>query len=229
MSIRDELVCKLREEIDRCRLGKTLDRLEYDKQNLSLAALNTRLAEHDRRIAGVQAELDELLAGSDTPDVPPTEGAGEHRDVFISTPAPSGPEPDFAFADLLEAARDPHGTVALTNEQIRALAAHPPADLAEYRLGRMAEWSHPRYALDRRFVHLTLLRDRGETEPERWRPEDAHFSDLREVLARVDDPALVLLGVPGSGKSTLLRRLQMDHSLDELCGVTGPRLPFSSP
>ena len=33
---------------NRCRLGKTLDRLEYDKQNLSLAALNTRLAEHDR-------------------------------------------------------------------------------------------------------------------------------------------------------------------------------------
>ena len=56
-----------------------------------------------------------------------------------------------------------------------------------------------------------------------------HFSDLREVLARVDDPVLaVWLGVPGSGKSTLLRRLQMDHSLDQLRGETGPRSPFSS-
>ena len=77
-------------------------------------------------------------------------------------------------------------------------------------------------------MHLTLLRDRGETEPERWRPEDAHFSDLREVLARVDDPALVLLGVPGSGKSTLLRRLQMDHSLDQLRS-DGPEVTFFIP
>ncbi len=89
----------------------------------------------------------------------------------------------------------------------------------------MAEWSQPRYALDTRFVHLTLLLDKGENDPQRWQPEDYRFNDLRNVLAKVDDPALVLLGAPGSGKSTLLRRLQMDHSLDQLRD-DGPDITF---
>ena len=121
------------------------------------------------------------------------------------------------FADLLEAARDPDGSIAFTAEQIRRLAEHKPADLAEYWLGRVAEWSLPRYQLDQRFVNLTLLLDKGEEAQQRWQSADAaRFSDLREVLAQVDDRALVLLGAPGSGKSTLLRRLQLDHSLDQL-------------
>lgn len=99
------------------------------------------------------------------------------------------------------------------------LAAPAPDDLlSEFRRARIEEWSAPRYYLDKRFVNLTLLLDKGETEPQRWRrAEDFRFNDLRDVLEKTkDDPALVLLGAPGSGKSTLLRRLQLDHSSDRL-------------
>ena len=34
--------------------------------------------------------------------------------------------------------------------------------------------------------------------------------DLGEVLARVPEPAVVVLGPPGSGKSTLLRHYELD-------------------
>jgi formylglycine-generating enzyme required for sulfatase activity len=92
--------------------------------------------------------------------------------------------------------------------------------LTRFRLGRIAEWSAPRYAIDKRFVNLTLLLDKGEQEAQRWHgvpADEFRFNDLRDVLRkRRDDPALVLLGTPGSGKSTLLQRLQLDHSVDRL-------------
>ncbi|MGH9845802.1 MAG: NACHT domain-containing protein, partial [Blastocatellia bacterium] len=90
--------------------------------------------------------------------------------------------------------------------------------LTQFRHARIAEWSQPRYTLDKRFVNLTLLLDRGENEAQRWqRAEEFRFNDLRDVIARTEEhPALVLLGAPGSGKSTLLRRLQLDHSQDRL-------------
>jgi len=93
-----------------------------------------------------------------------------------------------------------------------------PANLMQFRLSRIEEWSQERYDLEKRFVNLTLLLDKGESEPQRWhRAEDFRFNDLRDVLAKTaSDPVLVLLGAPGSGKSTLLRRLQLDHSVDRL-------------
>jgi formylglycine-generating enzyme required for sulfatase activity len=103
-----------------------------------------------------------------------------------------------------------------------ALAAMPPAHnaLTAYYRERVAEWSQPRYLLDKRFVNLTLILDQGKDNPHRWQDEDARFDDLRDVLAKEKDgqiySAFVLLGAPGSGKSTLLRRLQLDHSLDRL-------------
>lgn len=122
-----------------------------------------------------------------------------------------------ALQALLDAVRDPEGSIVLSIDQANAIKDHKPADLTEYRLGRIAEWSLPRYALDNRFVNLTLLLDKGETDPQRWqRADEYRFSDLRDVLAKVNDPALVLLGAPGSGKSTLLRRLQLDDSIDRL-------------
>src|SRR5262249_10250515 len=88
----------------------------------------------------------------------------------------------------------------------------------EYRLGRIAEWSLPQYYLDKRFVNLTMIVDKGEHETQRWQglpAEEFRFNDLRDVLEkRKDDRAMVVLGAPGSGKSTLLRRLQLDHSVD---------------
>jgi formylglycine-generating enzyme required for sulfatase activity len=120
-----------------------------------------------------------------------------------------------ARGDLLEGALK-----GLLNDLLRDYALPVPAAapdrLTAYRRDRIAEWSLPRYHLDKNFVNLTLLLDHGEQEPQRWqRAEDFRFNDLREVLAKTkNDPALVLLGAPGSGKSTLLRRLQLDHSED---------------
>jgi hypothetical protein len=123
-----------------------------------------------------------------------------------------------ALQALLNSVRDPEGSVILSVAQANAIKDHKPKDLVEYRLGRIAEWSLPRHHLDKRFVNLTMMLDKGETEPQRWhRAEDFRFTDLREVLEKTGtDPALALLGAPGSGKSTLLRRLQLDDSSERL-------------
>src|SRR5262249_30876260 len=123
---------------------------------------------------------------------------------------------------VIDAARAPAAGLGLSIEQITRIREHRPADLEGYRAGRIAEWSHPRYAIDKQFVNLTLLLDKGEKEQQRWQKapdtEDYRFNDLREVLekTRGEYPALALLGAPGSGKSTLLRRLQLDHCVDRL-------------
>ena len=96
------------------------------------------------------------------------------------------------------------------------------ADLGPYRRGRVAEWSHARYGLDREFVALTLLMDEGEDAASgRWAPRPERYRDLRGLLAAIDHPAVVLLGPPGSGKSTLLRRLELDVSEEGLAGRAG--------
>ena len=58
--------------------------------------------------------------------------------------------------------------------------------------------------------------DQGPDTPgPRWQAKD-RFEDLREVLAKVSDQALVLLGPPGSGKSTLLRHHELDTARQAL-------------
>jgi formylglycine-generating enzyme required for sulfatase activity len=121
-----------------------------------------------------------------------------------------------AMQALLDAIQTPDGGVVFSVPQATEIKDHKPKDSTEYYLGRVAEWSLPRYQLDNRFVNLTLLLDKGEDAQQRWQAEGFRFNDLRDVLSKVDDPALVLLGAPGSGKSTLLRRLQLDHSMDQI-------------
>jgi len=95
-------------------------------------------------------------------------------------------------------------------EIIRQTVSAAP-EFARYYQGRIDQWSTPRYALDKRFVKLTLLLDQGEeAQGPRWAAQERKFQDLREVLANVPNQALVLLGPPGSGKSTLLRHLEID-------------------
>ena len=107
----------------------------------------------------------------------------------------------------------------LTVPQVRAVAQHKPADRTEYRLGRIAEWSQPRYRLDGRFVDLSLLVDLGEESARgRWAAGQERYDDLGTLLAGVPDPAVVILGPPGSGKSTLLRHLELDRSIASLRG-----------
>ncbi len=73
-------------------------------------------------------------------------------------------------------------------------------------------WSQPRFALDKRFVQLTLLVDQGpDAQGPRWQT-GKQFQELRQVLDDVTDQAIVLLGPPGSGKSTLLRHFELDNA-----------------
>ena len=113
----------------------------------------------------------------------------------------------------------------LTALQVKAPEYRTEDVLTQYYCDRIAEWSTPRYALDKRFVNLTLSFDQGEEEQQRWKEfqpaENRRFDDLRDVLTAAqnetkDARALVLLGNPGSGKSTLLRRLQLDRGKDRL-------------
>ena len=105
-------------------------------------------------------------------------------------------------------------------DQIRALGGeHVEPDpfspaLADYRRDLIDELSKPRYQIDTRFVRLTLLVDQGQEAQGTRFVEDSRkeYSDLRVLLADVEDPAVVLLGAPGSGKTTLLRRLQLDDA-----------------
>ncbi|MFI0609454.1 MAG: SUMF1/EgtB/PvdO family nonheme iron enzyme [Anaerolineae bacterium] len=126
-----------------------------------------------------------------------------------------------AAAALLMAIRGDEA-VHLRQEVLREIARLPVADIEAYRLGRIAAWSLPRYALDRRFVALTLVVDQGEQAAERWSAKSQLYEDLRAVLAAAADPALVLLGAPGSGKSTLMRRLEMDLAAEGLRGEGDP-------
>ena len=89
----------------------------------------------------------------------------------------------------------------------------------------VARWSDERYALDKRFVQLTLLLDQGEDAPgPRWQRGSETLHDLGEVLARVPEPAVVVLGPPGSGKSTLLRHYELDCAHAALAGQAGADL-----
>jgi len=157
---------------------------------------------------------------------PRDDGEGSAASSAATVLSRTVPEIFEALAQVLHGDRD---HVVLTKEQVLAAARHKPADLGEYRLGRVAEWSQPRYRLDKRFVGLTLLIDQGEQAPSgRWEEAAERADDLRTLLAGLPDPALVLLGPPGGGKSTLLRRLELDLAIDALrAGDPSDRAPLS--
>ncbi|MFI0607222.1 MAG: adenylate/guanylate cyclase domain-containing protein, partial [Anaerolineae bacterium] len=123
------------------------------------------------------------------------------------------------LAAILAVIRGDERSLVLTVPQVIAAARHRPADLTAYRLGRIAEWSQPRYRLDGRFVALTLLIDQGEDATGgRWAAKERAYDDLGALLANTPDPAVVVLGPPGAGKSTLLRRLELDAAIAGLRG-----------
>jgi len=145
-------------------------------------------------------------------------GAPARERVRVVPAAPERTLPE-AMAELLEAVRHEEAVVRLTPEQATEIARRPASDLTTYRLGRIAEWSQPRYRLDARFVQLALLVDQGEAAAsDRWMETEERYTDLAAVLSAVPDPALVLLGPPGAGKSTLLRRFELDRAIDALRG-----------
>jgi formylglycine-generating enzyme required for sulfatase activity len=136
--------------------------------------------------------------------------------IFVDGQAPARGVADL-LAELRALVGGDDGTLRISPQQLEAVARYSVAELVGYRLGRIAEWCLPRYRLDSRFVELSLLVDLGEeSQSGRWKAREERFTDLRAVLAAVDEPAVVLLGPPGSGKSTLLRRLELDLSRDAL-------------
>ncbi len=122
---------------------------------------------------------------------------------------------------VLDALRaEGHPGVDLSLAEAEALTVATPADVTAYRLARVAEWSQPRYALDRRFVRLTLVVDEGEDRASgRWHTRGA-YDDLAQALTAAASPLVVLLGAPGAGKSSLLRRFELDEAVAGLRGET---------
>ena len=177
------------------------------------------LGEHRLKDLRHSEHLFQLLAAglADIATAPVTAEALSARDrVVVTEGAATRPLPE-ALSGLLAAVRGEETTFALSPEQAREIAARRPVDLLEYRLGRIAEWSQPRYQLDGRFVALTLLVDQGEDAAGgRWAAKEARNEDLGALLAEVQDPAVVVLGPPGAGKSTLLRRLELDAAIEGL-------------
>ena len=174
------------------------------------------------------------LTGPDLPqvDTPPTTAEALHPRDRVRV-VEDNKKFDRLAADspwsLLEAAvlDDEAEAVTLTTAEAQELARNKPADWREYRLGRIAEWSQPRYRLDGRFVGLSLLIDQGEEAVQgRWQAKEEQYEDLGELLDSTDDPAVVVLGPPGGGKSTLLRRLQLDTAIRELRGEGEDRVTF---
>ncbi|MFI0606605.1 MAG: SUMF1/EgtB/PvdO family nonheme iron enzyme [Anaerolineae bacterium] len=205
---------------------KTMQRRLARGHELVAAALRTREIKARARLAqeaeaakaaqpAERVRAVQVAAASAAPSGPGLEAdAGSNLGTVPATLLPTTSE---AAAALLAAIRE-NEAVYLREEALREIARLPVGDIDGYRLGRFAAWSLPRYALDRRFVALTLLVDQGEQAAERWSAKSERYEDLRAVLAAALDPALVLLGAPGSGKSTLLRRLEMDLAAEGLRG-----------
>ncbi|NBO65533.1 MAG: TIR domain-containing protein, partial [Acidobacteria bacterium] len=124
-----------------------------------------------------------------------------------------------ALEAIYRAVTDLTTDVVLSVNEAKQVRDHIADDERGYRLRTIAGWSMPEFQLISRFVNLTMLIDQGSEALERWTDLNLQFKDLRDVLAKtIEHPAIVLLGSPGSGKSTLLRRLQLDHSIDQLRG-----------
>ncbi len=124
------------------------------------------------RTAGPLATPDRIVV------VDPRVGDGNGGGPAAERPLPA------LLAELAAVVRGERETVRLTLADVHRLAQHRPADLSEYRLIRLAEWSQPRYRLDSRFVALTLLLDHG-TEAIRGREENREpYRSLGKLLAR---------------------------------------------
>ncbi|MDX2473502.1 MAG: SUMF1/EgtB/PvdO family nonheme iron enzyme, partial [Candidatus Krumholzibacteria bacterium] len=126
------------------------------------------------------------------------------------------------------AGRPNSSTIHGGTSSLRAVVNLPSeVALTKFRESRIREWMQPRYKLDREFVALTLLEDRGEDNASgRWQTQTTTHRDLGALLAHEQAPAIVVLGAPGCGKSTLLRRLELEVAQKGLADVDGPTTFF---
>ncbi len=142
--------------------------------------------------AGEFEKIDQFLAFLAKAAALPAEGIADRITVADFPDAAPRTLPETMKA-LLAAVRDPKGSVTLTPRQVTQIVREfKPRNLTEYRLARIAEWSQPRYQIDRRFVSLTLLIDQGEdAQGARW----AATTLLASVMAR--DPAAFIRALMG--------------------------------
>ena len=106
------------------------------------------------------------------------------------------------------------GELAETLQQLLKKSAIDTPYLKEFYQNCIERWSDPRrYALDTRFVDLTLLLDQGRRcyKVHVGKPKNENFQTLQQVLAITTEP-LVILGAPGCGKSTLLRHYELENA-----------------
>ena len=199
-------------------LGIALPQLKTIAPTLGVVSrtLTRRLERGYRILAGLLC-AEELKASREL-DIRP--GVPARERVIVNDSAPERQVPA-ALSELVVAIRSDNQVVRLQPKQMAEIIRHPAADLTQFRSGRIAEWSRPRYRLDERFVNLSLLIDDGESlVGDRWGIREVLYTDLGDLLQHVPDPVLVLLGPPGSGKSTLLRRLELDIATDGLRSAT---------
>jgi len=175
------------------------------------------LGEHRLRDIRHTERLYQVLAPG-MPDVAtPPAGRAHPRDRILVRPSADPRTLPEALRALLAVVRSEDRSATLSPADLQAVVTHPVADMTTYWLGRVAEWSQPRFHVDDRFVDLTLLVDQGEESTAgRWKAREERFTDLGALLDRTPDRALVLLGAPGSGKSTLLRRFELDTAIAAL-------------
>lgn len=91
--------------------------------------------------------------------------------------SPTSPEPGFpgqpqALAGVRTALLVGQAIPEFDEKTLQQILRHSPHTLEDYRLARIAEWSQPRFALDKRFTKLTLLVDQGpEAQGVRWQAQ----------------------------------------------------------
>lgn len=156
-----------------------------------------------------EAEARRGLVGPDVPPPAAADAAQRERAASILR----------GVKDAL--ARGLPDALGLDAAERRLILSHSWDSLDLYRLRQALTWSDERYALDERFVDLSLLIDLGEDAPmERWRLQERRYQSLDAALADQPDRTFVVLGAPGSGKSTLLRHHELGMMLDGLRGAT---------
>ncbi len=112
------------------------------------------------------------------------------------------------------------------NDLLEAVYQEQPTSIEAYRLCRYAVWSRDQEPLQKRFVNLHLLIDRGlKHQQARLEQAEKRYDDLQQLLQENSrHPAWVLIGDPGCGKSTVLQHYELTVALqgivgdsDELC------------
>lgn len=126
-----------------------------------------------------------------------------------------------ALADLLTLIERGVDTSKISIDLLRAARACKPSNIVAYRIHRIAFLMQQRFAVDNRFINLTITYNKRDYV----KPKE--YNDLQDVLSSLPDNSdVVLLGAPGAGKSTLLRKLERDLAENGLKSTNETQIPL---